>query len=137
MFSTYGTDNIHAQNFINYYLFHRVDLNISKGIKNKDDFDALDPNEVENVSFLKDAASASIYGSSAGNGVVLVATKSGSIQKPKFQYKGSYSASNPTRPIQSFSAVEELQYVNNTAVTKDQPKPYGEDVIGYFDNRSR
>ncbi len=38
MFSTYGTDNIHAQNFINYYLFHRVDLNISKGIKNKDDF---------------------------------------------------------------------------------------------------
>ena len=105
-------------------------------IKNKDDFDALDPNEVENVSFLKDAASASIYGSSAGNGVVLVTTKSGSIQKPKFQYKGSYSASNPTQPIQSFSAVEELQYVNNTAVTKDQPKPYGAEVLGYFDNRS-
>lgn len=105
-------------------------------IKNKDDFDALDPNEVENVSFLKDAASASIYGSSAGNGVVLVTTKSGSIQKPQFQYKGSYSASNPTQPIQDFSAVEELQYVNNTAVTKGQPKPYGEEVLNYFDNRS-
>jgi len=38
MFLTYGTDNIHAQNFVNYYLFHRIDLPISKGIKNKDDF---------------------------------------------------------------------------------------------------
>ena len=37
MFSTYGTDNIHAK-FYKLLFIHRVDLNISKGIKNKDDF---------------------------------------------------------------------------------------------------
>ena len=37
----------------------------------------LDPNDIENISVLKDAASASIYGSRAANGVILVTTKSG------------------------------------------------------------
>ena len=44
-------------------------------IRDKTAFDALDPNEVESINILKDAASASIYGSKAGNGVVLVTTK--------------------------------------------------------------
>src|SRR5690606_14334151 len=78
-------------------------------IKGKADFDALNPNEVESINFLKDAASASIYGSSAGNGVVLVTTKGGSNQKPELQYKGTYSSSSPTRPVQNFTAQEEIR----------------------------
>jgi TonB-dependent SusC/RagA subfamily outer membrane receptor len=81
-------------------------------IMGKSDFDALDANEVESINFLKDAASASIYGSKAGNGVVLVTTKAGIIQKPVFEYKGSYSTSSPTRPIQNFSATQELECRN-------------------------
>lgn len=69
---------------------------INNVIKDKAAFDALDPNEVDNISFLKDAASASIYGSKAGNGVVLVTTKGGKNQKPEFQYKGVFSVSNTT-----------------------------------------
>ena len=43
------------------------------------DLNSLNPNDVESVSVLKDAASASIYGSRAAFGVILVTTKSGNI----------------------------------------------------------
>ena len=99
-------------------------------------FDALDANEVESINFLKDAATASIYGSTAGNGVVLVRTKSGVVQKPTFEYKGSYSQSRPTQPIQDFTATEEIRYVNNMAVTAGQPEPYGQEVLGYFSDKT-
>ena len=46
-------------------------------ISDKAAFDALEPYEIDQLSFLKDAATASVYGSKAGNGVVLVTTKSG------------------------------------------------------------
>ena len=46
-------------------------------IRDKEAFDALEPYEIDQMSFLKDAATASIYGSAAGNGVVLVTTKGG------------------------------------------------------------
>ncbi|WP_222439135.1 TonB-dependent receptor [Echinicola salinicaeni] len=105
-------------------------------IRNKSDFDALNPNEVENISFLKDAASAAIYGSSAGNGVVLVTTKGGSNQKPVFEYKGNYSSSNPTQPIQDYSAQDELRYLNNVADSRGLPHPYGEEVMNYFSDKS-
>jgi TonB-linked SusC/RagA family outer membrane protein len=105
-------------------------------IKAKNDFDALDASEVQSINFLKDAASASIYGSKAGNGVVLVTTKAGTVQKPVFEYKGSYSSSTPTRPLQNYSATQELEYLNQMNVTAGQPKPYGQEVFDYFKNRS-
>lgn len=46
-------------------------------VRDKRSFDALDPNEVESISVLKDAAAAAIYGSRATNGVILVTTKMG------------------------------------------------------------
>lgn len=50
--------------------------------------DGVDPNDIESVSVLKDAASASIYGSRAANGVVLVTTKKGKGGKIKLTYEG-------------------------------------------------
>ena len=43
--------------------------------------DDVDPNDIQNISFLKDAASASIYGNRAANGVILIETKKGAIGK--------------------------------------------------------
>ena len=105
-------------------------------IKTKGDFDALDASEVESINFLKDAATASVYGSRAGNGVVLVVTKAGTIQKPSFEYKSSFSLSEPTRPLQDFSATQEIEYINQVAVTKGQPKPYGQEIYDYFKDKS-
>jgi len=57
--------------------------------------DAVDPNDIENISILKDAASASIYGSRAANGVILITTKRGKTEKTSVMYKGSYGFSLP------------------------------------------
>lgn len=109
---------------------------INNVIKDKASFDALDANEVENISFLKDAASASIYGSKAGNGVVLVTTKAGKNQKTEFQYKGTFSVSKTTRSLQDYSATDELIWYNRIAETKGRPAPFGKDMFDYFSDKS-
>lgn len=118
---------------------------INNIIRDKTAFDALDPNEVETINILKDAASASIYGSKAGNGVVLVTTKKGSIQKPMFQYKGSYTAASTTRPMQDFSATDELRFLNSAAAYQNSIQatptpgfkaPYGQEYFDYFQDKS-
>lgn len=50
----------------------------------------LNPNDIESVEILKDAASAAIYGAEGGNGIVIVTTKSGSGNKSTISYNGSY-----------------------------------------------
>lgn len=109
---------------------------INNIIKSKADFDALDPNEVESISFLKDAASASIYGSKAGNGVVLITTKGGKEQKAAFQYKATFSTAETTRAMQDYSATDELIWGNRVAQTKGHPLPYGDDIFEYFKDKS-
>lgn len=48
----------------------------------------LNPNDIESVSILKDASAASVYGTKASSGVVLITTKSGSESKVKVSYNG-------------------------------------------------
>ncbi|WP_420151941.1 SusC/RagA family TonB-linked outer membrane protein [Siphonobacter sp.] len=61
------------------------------------DINRIDMNDVASISVLKDAASASIYGSRAANGVVLITTKNGSQnKKAQISYTGTYGLSQPT-----------------------------------------
>ena len=62
------------------------------------DLASLDPNIIESVSVLKDAASASIYGSRAANGVILITTKNGTDVKERvsIRYNGNFAVYNPT-----------------------------------------
>jgi TonB-dependent starch-binding outer membrane protein SusC len=50
--------------------------------------DNINPNDIESIEVLKDAAAAAIYGSRASNGVVLITTKKGQIGKPKISFNG-------------------------------------------------
>lgn len=60
------------------------------------EFDYLNVDDIENVTVLKDAASAAIYGSRAAHGVILVTTKRGKTGKPTFRYNGSVGINTPT-----------------------------------------
>lgn len=51
----------------------------------------INPRDVENISILKDAASAAIYGSRAANGVILVTTRNGGDRAPRVTYSGNVS----------------------------------------------
>ena len=58
-------------------------------------FNTIDPNEIETVSILKDGAS-SIYGSRAGNGVILITTKRGNLGKPTITLNSSFTVQGIT-----------------------------------------
>lgn len=105
-------------------------------VQDKSAFDALDPNEVESISVLKDAATASIYGARGANGVILVETKSGRVQKPIFSYSATFSSQQPTRPLQHYSATQELQYINDQAETFGNPQPVTPEIFDYFKDKS-
>lgn len=59
------------------------------------DLSSINPNDIENISVLKDAAAASIYGSRAPFGVVLVTTKSGSDRGVRVNYTGNVRFQDP------------------------------------------
>lgn len=107
-------------------------------VRDKEAFDALQPNEVDQLSFLKDAATASIYGSRAGNGVVLVTTKQGVAQKPTFGFQTSYTVSTPTQTLLSdqYKATDELIYQNRVAEFLGTTPPNGPEEFAYFENLS-
>ena len=54
----------------------------------------LNPNDIENITVLKDAAAASVYGSRAANGVILITTKSGKDGKNRFSVRAKYGVSS-------------------------------------------
>ncbi|TYA74765.1 SusC/RagA family TonB-linked outer membrane protein [Seonamhaeicola marinus] len=88
-------------------------------------FSRINPNEIANVTVLKDAASTAIYGSRAANGVLLITTKQGKISsKPKFNFSSSYGFQTPTDRPELMDANEYVlafrQARFNEGVAEDQ-----------------
>jgi len=74
-------------------------------------FTALNPNDIENVTVMKDASSTAIYGSRAANGVIYITTKKGSGEKPTVTVSGSYGISNMAQfPMELMSAEEWFEF---------------------------
>jgi len=71
--------------------------------------DGINPNDIESIDVLKDAASAAIYGSRAANGVILVTTKQGKEGKIELTYNGAIGWSNAYKRPQLLNA---QQYMN-------------------------
>ncbi|WP_349318717.1 TonB-dependent receptor [Chitinophaga sp. MM2321] len=60
-------------------------------VRDRVSFDALDPNEVADITVLKDAASAAIYGSRSSNGAILITTKTGKSGKAVIDFNATYN----------------------------------------------
>ena len=73
--------------------------------------DRINPNDIESMSVLKDAAAA-IYGSRAANGVILVTTKRGKEGKPTITYNANWGFSQATRLPEVTNAFEYATMVN-------------------------
>lgn len=99
-------------------------------------FSNLDPNSIESISFLKDAASSAIYGSRAAYGVVLVKTKGGKQEKMNVSYSGYAGMKMPTYlpdVLDSWdyaSLLNEAMYNNNPNGGKNQA--YTDEEIAKF-----
>lgn len=85
--------------------------------------DSIDPTQIESISILKDAASASIYGSRAANGVILVTTKRGGADRFSLTYKGHVGWQSPTMLPEAVNAVE-FNELMNVIAANDGTTPY-------------
>lgn len=85
----------------------------------------VNPNDVQSISVLKDAASSSIYGSKAAFGVILITTKSGA-QTDKFEvsYSNNFSWQDPAKSIE-IAGIEALQYTLDAQINRGEPMPAG------------
>jgi TonB-linked SusC/RagA family outer membrane protein len=98
----------------------------------------LNPEDVESMTILKDAAASSLYGSRAANGVVLITTKKGQSGATKFNFKATYGTSETAmdKVYQHMSADQYLEYINDaligTYLYYYEPGLYPEDP-GYQD----
>lgn len=99
------------------------------------DFQNLDPSEIESITALKDAASASIYGVRGANGVVLVTTKRGTVsEKIQVTYNGMFSASTNANFPEFLDGPEYAAYHNKAKILDGQPVEFDEQRIGYIKN---
>lgn len=98
------------------------------------DFTTLDPNTVESVSILKDA-SASIYGSRAGNGVILVTTKRGTAQKPVITLNSSFTyqgITNMPKPVSAGKYAEMARESHLNAGNPENTAPFTAEQVEQF-----
>ena len=81
-------------------------LYIIDGMPTKSGMHELNGNDIESIQVLKDAASASIYGSRAANGVIIITTKKGKEGKIKVDFDASYSISSYINKMKVLNAKE-------------------------------
>jgi len=77
-------------------------------------YEALNPDDIETITVLKDA-SAAIYGARASNGVVIITTKSGKNGAPKLNYNGYYGIQNPVKRVKLASASQYAELINEAS----------------------
>lgn len=109
------------------------------------DLTLLNAQDIESVSVLKDASAASIYGSRAAGGVVLVTTKKGNAQKVKVAYNGSFGINSPGNMPERMPPWEEQDYINQARMASggapeqnpEQTSWIGNPNYNYYPNGTR
>jgi len=117
-------------------------LYIVDGISTADALTIISPGDIENITVLKDASAAAIYGSRANNGVVLITTKKGVKGKTKITYSGQTGIQKPTRLTKMVNTQDYITIYNEAANNDNAFMPPGlplrklittEDAAGFAD----
>src|SRR5664279_2605637 len=87
------------------------------------DISSMNPNDVESMSVLKDAGAASIYGSRASNGVIIVTTKKGS-KGTKVTYSMQYGTQDPGKGLTNLLSTNEYADLSWLVNKNDNVSPY-------------
>lgn len=91
-------------------------LIVVDGFQYDGDINSINPYEVESITLLKDAASASIYGAKSSNGVIVITTKKGKKGETVFRYTTNYSISDKVDLNYAMNRVNSSQLVDMQSV---------------------
>src|SRR6185437_1494408 len=119
-------------------------INTAGGFSNGNPLNNLNPDDIESIQVLKDAAAGAIYGSRAANGVVLITTKRGQIGKPRLTVNANAGVSNVARKMDLLDAKDWIllatdlanyKWVNSgTGRTADQSLAQRQSILGLGPN---
>ena len=98
---------------------------ISSGVRSQSVLSTINPDDIESMTVLKDAAASSLYGSRAANGVIIITTKRGAIGRTKVTYDGEAGWSSVAVP-------SALKMMNS----KELKQYYKDALAGYFEVRA-
>ncbi|MBO9199576.1 MULTISPECIES: SusC/RagA family TonB-linked outer membrane protein [Niastella] len=98
----------------------------------------LDPQNIESITLLKDAASAAIYGTRAANGVILVTTKQGSNGKFQLSYDLNVGITKPTSLPDNliYNSATYMELWNEAAINSGYPNRFSQAQIDAYKNPS-
>ncbi|GAB3664415.1 TonB-dependent receptor [Echinicola sediminis] len=103
-------------------------------IASKNEFALIPPNDIDEVSLLKDAAAAAVYGFNSANGVVLVTTKKGKEGKISISYSGDFSFQQPTLIPKYLSPYDKALLKNSAAHNDGLPQVIGNELLDTLRN---
>lgn len=93
------------------------------------DLNTVNPQDIENISVLKDAAASSIYGSRAPFGVILVTTKSGKKGKTSVNYNNSFRISTPVNMPKMMDSYTFANFMNAGSLNQGGGLIFTEDLM--------
>lgn len=102
-------------------------------------FGDIDPNEISDISILKDAGSTAIYGINGANGVILVTTKRGTTSKPRINVTLQNGWQSPTRLPEYADSYDGLTMYREGLINDGLPVAiqYTDSVLKYYRDRSK
>ena len=110
---------------------------IDNMIRSQNDFENLNPNDIETYSILKDAAATSLYGALGGNGVILVTTKKGKAGQVNINYSYNQIYSQPTVFPKKLGSYDKLSAINKVYLAEGKQQPTPDSILAYYKNQSR
>ncbi|WP_461534068.1 SusC/RagA family TonB-linked outer membrane protein [Sinomicrobium sp.] len=81
----------------------------------------INPNDIESIEVLKDAASAAIYGARASNGIVMITTKKGKKQAPTILFETAVAAQSPVQRFDLMNSRDYLYYMRRAVAEGKYP----------------
>jgi TonB-linked SusC/RagA family outer membrane protein len=95
-------------------------------------FSQIAPDDIENISVLKDASATAVYGVRGANGVILITTKRGKDQKPTVSLTANWQWSTPTRKDTYLNSYESVKLLEEALANDGLPSQYSAADIDMF-----
>ncbi len=105
-------------------------------VRYSSDFAQLNPNEIQSVSILKDAASAAVFGVRGGNGVILITTKRGSAGKMQITYNANFGIQTRTRTIEFLNSYDYATLYNEALANEGKAPLYSQADLQKYKDQS-
>ncbi|WP_341839604.1 TonB-dependent receptor [Chitinophaga caseinilytica] len=110
---------------------------IDNMLRSQNDFENLNPNDIETYSVLKDAAATAIYGARGGNGVILITTKKGKAGQVNINYSYNTIFSQPTLFPKKMGSYDNLKAINDVYIAEGKTPPTHDTTLQFYKDQSK